>query len=89
MTSDSGTKPQPFNWTNPLDRITWQQAFKARAPKMKLRDGNTYTIEYEPGVDRDGTKVTKAWVKKDGSTTPCGWFTVEKVLAPGWVSSNA
>ena len=81
-------RPEVFNWTNPLDRITWQRAFKARANMMILRDGKKYTIEYEPAVDLDGNKVTKAWVKIADGVAPCGWFTVEKVLKPSWIKGE-
>jgi hypothetical protein len=56
---------------------------------MILRDGKTYTIEYEEGhVDVEGKKVTKAWVKIADNVAPCGWFTVEKVLSPSWVTTG-
>lgn len=89
MTDTTTDKPPQFNWTNPLDRLTWQKTFRTRATRMTLRDGKEYIIEYRPGVDRDGQKVTKAWVKIADGIAPCGWFTVEKVLSKGWVSSNA
>ena len=83
------SKTDPFNWTNPLNRLIWQRAFKARASSMILRDGKTYTIEYEEGhVDVEGKKVTKAWVKIADNVAPCGWFTVEKVLSPSWVTTG-
>ena len=86
--TETSNKPEPFNWTNPLNRLIWQKAFKARAASMVLRDGKTYIIEYEPAVDFEGNKVTKAWVKIANGVAPCGWFTVEKVLSPSWVSGN-
>jgi hypothetical protein len=84
------TENTKFNWTDPLNRLIWQQAFKTRAKSMTLRDGKKYTIEYESGINLDGEKVTKAWVQIDGwvGNGPCGWFTVEKVLSPEWVRSN-
>jgi hypothetical protein len=82
-------KLDKFNWTDPLNRLIWQKAFRERANSMILRDGKKYTIEYEPGMDRDGKKITRAWVKiGDGTIAPCGWFTVETVLRPEWVRST-
>ena len=91
MSSPSSTEvaKQPFNWKDPLNRLIWQKAFKARAKSMVLRDGKTYIIEYmKPQIDPvTSLPVTKAWVKIADGVAPCGWFTVETVLDPSWVRS--
>jgi hypothetical protein len=83
----AANKPDQPNWLDPLNKMIWQRAFKARAKDMTLRDGRVFKIRYEPGKDREGKPVTMAWVQVDGWVTngPCGWFVVEKVLDPTWV----
>lgn len=65
------------DWLDPLNKLIWQQVFKARLTKMTLRDGRTFTITYRI---KDG--VEKAWVKAEVGYVPCGWFVVSEVLDP-------
>ena len=87
MTSDTATTTK--DWKDPLNKLIWQKAFKARAKTMTLRDGTKYTIEYmKPSIDPvTHMPVTKVWVKVERGIAPCGWFTLEKVLDPSWVRS--
>jgi len=82
------------DWKDPLNRIIWQRAFKARATKMTLRDGRVFTIKYvtkppmgDPMAKTRGDKIEYAWVQYDSAFVPCGWFEVKEVLSMEWMRS--
>jgi hypothetical protein len=78
-------------WLNPLNRMIWQRAFKAKSPTMTLRNGQKFSISYD-----DHGRKGKVWVaiipghqKPDFDPfTPCGWFDYEEVVHPTWVSGG-
>jgi len=79
-------------WLNPLNRLIWQRAFKAKEPTMTLRNGQKFSITY----DCNG-RMGKAWVQivkgyeKSGFDpfTPCGWFDYKEVTDPQWVKGDS
>jgi len=80
------------DWLNPLNRIIWQTAFKAKATQMTLRDGRKFNLTYE---DRSG--ILKVWVQIDRNSAyvghsaflPCGWFDYDTVVSKEWITSGS
>ena len=77
--SNSGVQ----SWIDPLDKITFKRATKAKQAEVIFRNGDVYSLEYRTFVDRlDGKKIRKVFVRPKGKYTfaPCGWYTIEKIL---------
>lgn len=78
-------------WLNPLNRMIWQRAFRAKETSMTLRNGQKFNIKY----DYKG-RTGKVWVQIDrasapqgfDSFTPCGWFDYNEVVDPNWIRSE-
>jgi len=90
----SMTQPIRGDWKDPLNKIIWQRAFKARATEMTLRDGRRFTIKYvtkspmgDPVAKAKGALIDYAWVQYDRAFAPCGWFEVKEVLSMDWMRS--
>jgi hypothetical protein len=79
-------------WLNPLNRLIWQQAFKAKKTQMTLRNGQVFNITYDMN-----DRVGKVWVQiakghaKPGfdSFTPCGWFDYDEVCDRTWITKDS
>lgn len=83
-------------WLDPLNKLIWQKAFRERATTMTLRNGKKYKIRYEKrnvrSLDDRLNGITEmAWVQLDGwvGNGPCGWFRVNEVLNPYWISEGS
>ena len=70
-------------WLNPLNRIIWQTAFRAKAKSMTLRNGDKFNLTYE---EQSGT--LKVWVQSATYFVPAGWFDYNMVISKEWVTSG-
>jgi hypothetical protein len=70
------------SWLNPLNRMIWQQTFRAKKKRMTLRDGSTFNVFY----DFKG-KIGMVWVSPENGFVPCGWFEYKKVVDPDWIKA--
>lgn len=66
---------------DPLNRILWQQAIKARLPEVRLRNGMVFVLTYDNPKWPD-----QVWFTIKGeSYAPCGWLNINKVLDGSWL----
>lgn len=80
-------------WLNPLNRMVWQAAFKAK------REEVTLTLKMPTGNGDKKTKITfsieyrsngKIWVqpKNEGIFVPCGWFDYKTATELLWLTEG-
>jgi hypothetical protein len=70
------------NWMNPLNRIVWFKAFKAKQQEVQISDGRQFRVDYsrQPG---------KIWIEPIGSSlVPCGWFDAKRVSDKTWLEGT-
>jgi len=60
-------------WMNPLNKLKWRAAIKARKTKVTLDDGRSFTLDYDrrPGL---------VLIKPTTGYAPMGWFNIDHVL---------
>lgn len=70
-------------WMNPLNKLIWIKAFKAKQTLVKLPGGAEFKCDYKlkPGL---------VWVSPANGKdlTPCGWFDLEVVTKKSWIESD-
>ena len=78
-------------WMNPLNRIEWQKAVRAKKDtvtvKMKM-PGDKKPHEYEFTIEYNNQQFIWVHPKDSRYLAPCGWFSVDKILDSQWVSNG-
>ena len=64
---------KPQRWMNPLEKIGWRKAIKARQTTHTISDGRKFTLDY---TRRKGKVLIKP---ADGSFVPMCWLDIERV----------
>jgi hypothetical protein len=86
----SSTALNRGEWLNPLNRLIWQKAWKDKAtqvvlqlvpPGSKKKKTTVFTCDYK-------LKPGSVWVAPVDNFAPCGWFVLDTVLSPLWVSEQ-
>lgn len=74
------SEPVVQAWMNPLNKLIWRKAFKARATSVTINDGRKFTLDY---TKRKGFVLVKP---ADGALVPMGWFDLKRVASLEWIS---
>ena len=81
------TKIPGQTYLNPLNRVKWQFAIRAKKPKVKLVDGREFTLMYFKDTD-NRNKVHFAPAGPRAGLVPNGVFDVDTVLTDEWLSGD-
>lgn len=71
------------DWLNPMNKLIWIKAFRAKQTTVAIRDGRKFTVRY---FDRKG--VPTIHVKPVDGFVPMGYFEYKKVTHNSWLSDN-
>jgi hypothetical protein len=78
-------KPKPIveDWLNPMNKLIWIKAFKAKSPTVTLRDGRKFTIKYK---QRKGVDIVE--VRPVEGMVPLGFFELKQVTDNSWLDDT-
>lgn len=68
---------------DPMNRIIWQRAIRAKQTTLVTRQGKRFDLDYDKIPDKVWFRVTPTG--KASPLAPCGWLTIDKVLDSAWL----
>lgn len=77
------------NWMNPLNKLRWQVAIKARAPQVTMLDGSKFVLAYSGAGHKGSVFFKPISTSSSKALVPRGTFDIETVLSDDWLDDDA